>query len=242
MPKQTGSFKTTRRKQQRPSPLNYLARLVLSLSLVTFTSFMVVDASYAISIDPGSEECYVFFTPKDVGSTSTISGSFEVLHDDVDSYELAVKIANLDTGESIHEVPIGTQEGDFKLEQLKASSKFSICFQNHAQPDDDENEFDVGFNVRFHKPARTLDDEESGPDGERANQLAEKAWDIHQDWEILQDHFEFLRNREGIHYGMNNEIMKRLAHWAYIEALLVIIMALGQVMYWKKFFEKRRYL
>jgi len=153
-----------------------------------------------------------------------------------------VKIVNLDTGESLHEVPSGTQEGDFKLEHLKASSKFSICFQNHAHEDDEENEFDVGFNIRFHKPARTLDDEEEGPDAERANILAEKAWEIHQDWEVLQDHFEFLRNREGIHFGMMNEIMKRLKHWTYIEATLVIIMAMGQVMYWKKFFEKRRYL
>ena len=169
-------------------------------------------------------------------------GSFEVLHDDVDSYELSVQIANLDTGASLHEVPPGTQEGDFRLEHLEASSKFSICFQNHASPNDDENEFDVGFNVRFHNPIRTLDDEESGPDGERAADLAEKAWEIHTDWEILQDHFDFLRNREGIHLGMNNAIMKRLAHWTYFEALLVITMAVGQVMYWKKFFEKRRYL
>ena len=91
-------------------------------------------------------------------------GSFEVLHDDVDSYELAVKIADLNTGESLYEVPFGTQEGDFELENLRPSSKFSICFQNHANPDDDENEFDVGFNVRFHKSARTLDDEVSGID------------------------------------------------------------------------------
>jgi len=242
MSKETGSCVTTRRRQQRQFPRIQSALLSLLILLATLFSLKPVDASYAISIDPGSEECYIFLTPIDVGTTSTMSGSFEVLHDDVDSYELAVKIANLDTGESMHEVPSGTQEGDFKLENLKASSKFSICFQNHADPVDDENEFDVGFNIRFHKPARALDDEESGPDGERASQLTEKAWEIHQDWEILQDHFEFLRNREGIHYGMNNQIMRRLAHWTYIEALLVVIMAVGQIMYWKKFFEKRRYL
>ena len=160
----------------------------------------------------------------------------------MDSYELTVKVVNLDTGESMHEVPTGTQEGDFTLEHIKANSKFSICFQNNANIDDDNNEFDVGFNIRFRSPVRTLDDGVSGPDAERAADLVEKAWEIHQDWDVLQDHFEFLRNREGIHYGMNNEIMTRLAHWTYFEALLVILMATGQVMYWKKFFEKRRYL
>ena len=148
----------------------------------------------------------------------------------------------MDTGDSMHQVPSGTQEGDFVLNHLKASSKFSICFQNNANPDDDENEFDVGFNVRFHKPIRTLDDGESGPDGKRARLLADKASDIHQDWDILEDHFEFLRNRDGIHYLMNAEIMRRLTRWTYIEGFLVVAMAVGQVMYWKKFFEKRRYL
>lgn len=232
-----------RRRQQRLSPWNRLALLSLSLLLlVTFSSLKAVDASYAISINPGDEECYMFSAPSNVAGTSTISGSFEVLHDDVDSYELAVKILNLDTGESVHEVPPGTQEGDFKLEHLKRSARFSICFQNNADVDDDENEFDVGFNIRYHTPVRTLDDEESGPDGERASALAEKAWEIHQDWEILQDHFDFLRGREWIHFGMNDQIMNRLARWTYIECLLVIMMAVGQVMYWKKFFEKRRYL
>lgn len=165
-----------------------------------------------------------------------------MLHDDVDTYELGVSVINLDTGERMHEVPTGTQEGDFKLEHIKASSRFSVCFQNNASTEDEENEFDVGFNIRFHNPVRTLDEGVSGPDAERASQLVEKAWEIDQDWEILVDHFEFLRNREGIHYEMNNQIMTRLKHWTYFEALLVVVMAMGQVMYWKKFFEKRRYL
>jgi len=236
----------SRRTKQQRSMMSSFPRVflpvVLALLLVTFSEFHVVDASYAISIDPSSEECYIFMTPKNVNSFSTFSGSFEVLHDDVDSYELSVKVINQDTGESMHEVPSGTQEGDFELKDLKSNSKYSICFQNNAGEDDGENEFDVGFNLRFHNPPRAMEDGEIGPDEERANTLIEKAAEIHENWDTLQDHFEFLRNREGIHFGMNNEIMGRLAWWTYVEALLVIGMAVGQVMYWKKFFEKRRYL
>merc|ERR1719343_435850 len=95
---------------------NNIALLVLSvLLLVTFSGLKTVDASYAISIYPGTEECYIFLTPSNVGTTSTITGSFEVLHDDVDDYELGVSVINLETGEHMHEVPTGTQEGDFKL-------------------------------------------------------------------------------------------------------------------------------
>merc|ERR1719343_1928878 len=224
--KQNGNFASTCRRQHRSALWSCLELLLRSILLVaTLTSFRAVNASYAISISAGTEECFLFLIPSNVGKTSTVSGSFEVLHDDLDSNELEVKITDLKTSSPLYEVPLGTLEGDFKLENLKASSKFKIC-----------------FNVRYHNPARTLDDGESGPDGERASHLAEKAWEIHQDWDILQDHFDFLRNREGIHFEMNAGIMRRLAHWTYIEAALVIIMAVGQVMYWKKFFEKRRYL
>merc|ERR1719356_1936188 len=86
--------------------------LMQSIVLIaTLTSFQVANASYAISIDPASEECFTFLTPGTTGSTSTISGSFEVLHDDVDSYELSVKIADLKSGDSLYKVPFGTQEG-----------------------------------------------------------------------------------------------------------------------------------
>mmetsp|Transcript_35007 Transcript_35007/g.39091 ORF Transcript_35007/g.39091 Transcript_35007/m.39091 type:complete len:229 (+) Transcript_35007:88-774(+) len=220
-----------------------LALSLLVLSSISNTFVVIVDASYAISIEPDDEECYIFMTPTDVGFTTIITGSYEVLNDDVDSYELAVKVSKLDNGESLYESPAGIQEGDFTLENIQSSSKFSICFQNNADNDDVENEFDVGFNVRFDKrPTRTLDDKVSGPDGERASQLIDKAAKIHQNWNTLQDHFDFLRNREGIHYHMNEEIMNRLSRWTYIEAFLVIAMSVGQVMYWKKFFEKRRYL
>jgi hypothetical protein len=63
-----------RRRQQRLSPWNHLALLSLSLLfLVTFSSLKAVEASYAISIDPGDEECYMFSAPSNVAGTSTIS-------------------------------------------------------------------------------------------------------------------------------------------------------------------------
>lgn len=74
MSKQTSGFVAIQRRQQRLSPWNRLAILSLSLLLlVTFSSLKAADASYAISVDPGDEECYTFSAPSNVGSTSTIS-------------------------------------------------------------------------------------------------------------------------------------------------------------------------
>lgn len=128
------------------------------------------------------------------------------------------------------------------LKDVPEGSKYALCFQNNFQEDDDDNEFDVGFSIRVDNPPRSLASEEIGPDAERALKLAEKATQIHHDWEEMQDHLMFVRNREAIHMSMNDAILARLSRWTYIEAFLVIGMATGQVLYWKKFFETRRYL
>lgn len=164
------------------------------------------------------------------------------MHDDVDSDEVTVRVFNVESGDTLYEVPSGEQEGDFEFESLKSNSRYKICFQNNAEGSHEDDAFDMGFNLRFHDPPRTLEQDESGPDGERATKLVEKASKIHQDWDTLQDHFDFLRNREAIHEDMNYEIVSKLTKWTWIEAVLVCGMAVGQTMYWKKFFEKRRYL
>jgi hypothetical protein len=47
--------------------------LILLLALLSSICVVVVDASYAISIQPDSEECFIYMTPIDVGSTSIIT-------------------------------------------------------------------------------------------------------------------------------------------------------------------------
>jgi emp24/gp25L/p24 family/GOLD len=126
---------------------------------------------------------------------------------------------------------------------MLGSDRYSLCFQNnYKNGDDDEYGFDIGFNVRIHTPPRALDEQEEGPDNERATKLVEKAARIHEDWDVLRDHFDFLRNREGIQQRMNDQIMNRLARWNTIEGLLVVAIATAQIMYFRAFFEKRRYL
>lgn len=67
-------IRTSTRRQS--SSLSRVRRLVLLCSLLLFvavSNFGSVDASYAISIGPGDEECYIFMSPKDVNRFSTFS-------------------------------------------------------------------------------------------------------------------------------------------------------------------------
>merc|ERR1711971_853861 len=81
---------------------------------------------------------------------------------------------------------------------------------------------------------------EEGPDAERALDLLDEAEEIHDDWRNLLDHFDFLRNREAVHMKVTNQIENRVMFWSLIEAGLVVSMSVGQVLYWRRFFEQRR--
>jgi hypothetical protein len=134
-------------------------------------------------------------------------------------------------------------EGAFRIEVEPA--RYSLCFTSDVAGDDEETAKDatnVGFSLRWTPPPRSLDPQEEGPEAQRALKLVESASIIHQDWQNLLDHYDFLRNREGHHTELIQGIFTRLLRWTIIEAVLVILMAVGQVMYLRKFFEQRRYL
>jgi hypothetical protein len=170
------------------------------------------------------------------------SGSYDILDDDAEANALSVSITNYDTGEYLFEAPTAAREGIFKLDSVAQSTRLALCFQNNDGTDEEDNDFDVGFSLRVSNLPRALEEGEIGPDGERALQLVKRATDIHQEWSSMLDHLDFVRNREAMHQDMNDAILSRLSRWTYIEAFLVIGMATGQVMYWRKFFETRRYL
>lgn len=171
-----------------------------------------------------------------------LSGNFDVIDDDVDADAFSMRVVDYETDETVFQPPPEAREGIFKLEDVKPSHHYEVCFQNHNTEDDDDSSFNVGFAVRLTDAPRSLDAEEIGPDAQRALKLVQSSSAILEDWESLTDHFDFLRNREGIHQEMNDAILNRIQRWTIIEALLVMGMATGQVLYWRRFFEKKRYL
>jgi hypothetical protein len=161
-------------------------------------------------------------------------------YDDADYFSMTVE--NADTGETLYTLPPDTTEGKFSFDNLPMGIRLLMCFRNRYSNDDEENKFAVGFNVRVTKLQRALDGTEFGPDGERANQLVKRASAVLENWAVLRDHFDFLRNREAVHIEKSDSIIYRLERWTLTEAFIVIAMATFQVMYWKKFFEKKRYI
>ena len=162
------------------------------------------------------------------------------MDDDTEAEYFAMSVLNDVTEETLYTAPPEDTEGTFSFDNLPLGTKLLICFKNRYS--DSEDDFSVGFNVRVTTPQRSLDSGEFGPDGKRASQLVKRASTILEDWAVLRDHFDFLRNREAVHKEKSDSIIYRLERWTLTEAFIVIGMAFFQVMYWKKFFEKKRYI
>jgi len=169
------------------------------------------------------------------------SGSFQIEDDDVKPKDFSASVTQLPQGHVVYAPRKGAVEGKFRFETDIKSTHYSICFRNNAMDDDDDS-FDVGFSVRVTDLPRAQDEGEIGPDTERAFMLVDQAVKIHEDWSVMLDHLDYAHNREAVYEDLASSILHRLAKWTYIEAFLVIGMATGQVMYWKKFFETKRYL
>lgn len=203
-----------------------------------------------------NESLYLFFTSFIQRTHSIIysllcfpsSGNFDLLDDEVDgSYITAwiTKIAGYrGVGATIWHSEEDEHEDDFSV-NVEPVGKYELCFELETDPatDDYAESYAVGFNLRLTPSvARALDTEEKGPDTEKALELIESALKVETDWKNLVDHYVYLRNREASAVQLSQQIQDRVMGWTILEAVLVIGMAIGQVLYWKKFFETRRYL
>ena len=135
-------------------------------------------------------------------------------------------------------------EEDFNI-PVDAVGKYELCFELETDPNNDEypETYTVGFDLRLEPVAtRALDEDEKGPDTQQALEIIKSAQSVETSWLNLVDHYVYLRNREALAVQLSQQIQNRVMGWTVLEAVLVILMAVGQVMYWKKFFETRRYL
>ena len=172
----------------------------------------------------------------------TGSGSFDIENEHFNPREYSVSITELPDGHVAYQPKKGAMDGSFSFESDEYVSRYNLCFANHARDDDEDSVLTVGFSLRISQPIRAMDEEEFGPETEKAFLLMERAMEIHEEFSVMLDHLDYAHNREAAYEKLGNAILYRLSKWTYIEALLVVGMSTAQVMYWKKFFETTRYL
>ena len=87
--------------------------------------------------------------------------------------------------------------------------------------------------------ARTKEKSESE---KKAESLLELGGDLIDALENMADHQAYLREREAAHRALAEETFSAVFFWTVIEALVLLTVAGGQILYLRRFIEKRRYL
>jgi hypothetical protein len=187
-----------------------------------------------------------------------------LLDDELDPKAVSVTILREDSQHVVWQSKPGKSEGIFRL--TDATEKYEICFSNglndwskkrntekqgndeyEYEADDDSYELDrhIGFNVHVNDIAIM----------DNANQIdAPSKAEIHAKFLIdlsdtlsmklydMVDHQSYLKEREFVHRELSEQTFSRVVGWTVTEAIALMTIAIGQIMYLRKFFESRRYL
>ena len=140
----------------------------------------------------------------------------------------------------------GSSEGSFSVNG--SFGKYELCIQNGNLGSDDYygtkdgNAREVGFAVRVTTPLRGLEDEKSGPDDSLTSHMLDMCTKMLAGLQTMADHQEYMRERENHHDELTHQTFYRVVQWTVLEAIVLILIASGQVIYLRRFFEKTRYL
>ena len=174
------------------------------------------------------------------------SGNYDQLDDELTADPLRVTLFDADE-KKLWSSPLGAPEGTFSV--ASTGGRNMLCITNGIEPglDDDASEQEadrtVGFAVRVRPAAvRAQDDGTEGPDTRVMTNLIEMSEDLLDDFQDLNDHQAYLKVREAEHRDLTEATYSRIVRWTVLEALVLMAIAGGQVMYLKKFFEQKRYL
>ena len=139
-------------------------------------------------------------------------------------------------------------EGTFKV-NLDAKQRMAICVQNGIR--------------RLRTPSRgTVKDQKHIDDLDRnvgleflveprnehvelknANsKLMDAATGLRQKLRDLRSHHVYMKSREGKHRRIAEKTFSQLLVWCLMEAVIIVLIAVGQIMYFRRFLEKRRYM
>lgn len=194
------------------------------LLLVLFPLFC--EASFVLQIATEDEQCFVIRAPPN----SLVSGNFDVLDDHLSPDPITFKLLEGDDMDSLYQSEHGLSEDTFRV-RTKEGGRLYACIQNGIDYEsEDELDRTVGLDVRV-TPLSSQDD------GLLASTeaLQEKLWD-------LQNHFDYMRNREVTHRETTERTFSNVVRWSLLEFCVLLVIAITQVMALRFFFERRRYV
>jgi len=216
-----------------------------TLSLLFATLLTFVQGAYITSIPPKDEEC--FFIPAPPGSQgATLFGNYDLLDDNVSPEPLSVVVIDQKEEHVLYRSRRRSKEGIFKV-TLKPDQQVNLCLQNgiitagRGRKAPSERAHDgldrtVGFQFSVEPKDETKELKT------QSQKIAQAAKDLTREIKNLYNHHEYMRTREAKHREVVEQTFSQLMYWVLLEGITVILIAGGQIMYFRRFLERRRYI
>ncbi|KAK3913983.1 Transmembrane emp24 domain-containing protein [Frankliniella fusca] len=179
---------------------------------------------YFITVDAHAEEC--FFDKVESGTKMGLM--FEIAEGGF--LDIDVKIVGPE-GKVIHQ---GERETSGKYTfAAHTSGVYTYCFSNQMSTMTPKV---VMFNMEIGEKTKEDTPAEDG----HQNQLEKMIKELSDSLSNVKHEQDYMQVRDRIHRSINESTNSRVVMWAFFEALVLIVMTVGQVYYLKRFFEVRR--
>jgi len=232
------------------------------LALLVLCYVLPCSAVLSVTLGKGEEKCFIFRTPGD--DPSHITGSYEVLEDELSMSPITSTLFD-DMYEVLWHSEQSASDGSFIT---RGSGRFHLCFGNgsggyktnedrekermkvegHHIDDDnfDYKNYDgkprhIAFNIRVRQEMKASDNSGSSANGS-SNRVLGMAARLKDKLDLLMDHQEYIKSREEQHRDIMEKTYSLLMKWTILEAVVLVCVATSQVIYFRKFFETKRYL
>eukprot|EP00527_Entomoneis_sp_CCMP2396_P001641 CAMPEP_0198147626 /NCGR_PEP_ID=MMETSP1443-20131203/36908_1 /TAXON_ID=186043 /ORGANISM="Entomoneis sp., Strain CCMP2396" /LENGTH=274 /DNA_ID=CAMNT_0043812035 /DNA_START=246 /DNA_END=1070 /DNA_ORIENTATION=+ len=193
-------------------------------------------------------------------------GNFELISSSEDKAPVHVYLATYDLESMLYRSRRGQTNGHFDV-SLDAGKKFWFCIVNNLsvkkndddEPDEEEIAAKVPAKVGFSFDFVTHDEfdysegdplSDLAPDDEttKAHDQAKKRsadWmklgsSLQRKLSGMKKHFDYLRVREADHRDLTERTFSSILGWTAAEACTVTLVAIGQIMYLRRFIERSR--
>ncbi len=208
--------------RHRQLQLPHQLLFVLTLQLLLSWS----NATFVLNVPAYDEVCFVVRTPQGP-ETSLMSGTFDLLDDDIPPDPIVVHVYD-DEFDVLYSSQPRVRSGTFAV---VVTGRVSLCVISGLDEDSehprDHHSRQVGLNLQV----KTLD--KTSTVMTSVQRIQSKLWNF-------RSQYDYMRTREEQHRELAEETFTKLLVWNLIEAICVLLASAVQIMYMRRFVEKRR--
>ena len=216
--------------------------LITSVIIILFVC-PNVDGSFIVSVMSGDEQCFTVKVPGFI--PAYISGDYEWLDDNLSTDPVFVVLHDAEY-EALYESEEGAREGTFSY---IGYGTYHLCFSNGVLAGDDMVDNSdgktrsVGFNFRVRPQPKEMGGTDlQGADDAKTTNILKLSGQLMDSILFLEDHQANSKARELKQDKMMMKTYGRVVKWTVLEALVLIVISGSQVLYLRKFFERKRFL